>query len=446
MDERPRMVPRRMAVRKDAIKQCCLIVLFKAILDCAYVSAISPLYSYAGFTLSIDPWSLIDSYLLTLLIGAISPSEITKPSDFLVWMLSVGTIVPTLSYYAMHSGSRVFMYWMCFCLLIVMIASRLPYVRIRILKQGRVIGALAMVSITIAVAMSMIAKGGLRHFNLAFGAVYEHRRDVKALIAPGLWAYLNTWVLEVINPALIALALWQERHRLVPLLIGLQIAFFGISSDKAVVFYPILVMTVFFAAKQTHAALYLTRGLIGVVLLSLLASLVLGFNWPLSLFVRRSLFIPAQLNFVYHDLFSDIGHVYLSNSILSGLVKYPFSHPPEVMVSQYLYGGTGGWCNNGFMGSGYMHFGYVGMLMFSVVVGLLLKLADSLTIGRMPVWLGISIVVAPFRTLFTSADLFAALMTHGIIVAFVIMMVIASRRTPRDKLYVSVHAASRPHL
>ncbi|HHV39745.1 MAG TPA: hypothetical protein GXX70_09735 [Tepidimicrobium sp.] len=430
MGESSRTISRKIVVKKSTIRLCLLLVLFRVALDVAYRYAISPIYAYAGFTVSIDSWTLIESYVLTFLVGIMSPSAIVKPSDFLVWMFSVGTMIPTLSYYGMHSGPRVFMYWVCFSFLIVVITSRLPNVRIPTLKQGRKIGVFAMIVTTFIVALSLIAKGGLKHFNLAFSKVYDHRRDVGVLISTGLWGYLNNWVFKVINPALISWALWRKRYRLILVFVGLQILFFGISSNKAVLFYPVLIAAVYIFARKRYTLEYLTCGLIIVVLVSSLVSLVLHFNWPLSLFVRRTFFLPAQLNFVYYDLFSDIGYVYLSNSILSGLIDYPFSQAPQVLVGQYCPGqAADAWVNNGFVATGYMHFGYAGMLVFAIIVGLLLASVDSLTADRLPLWLGISIVIVPFRALFISADLFTALMTHGIIVALVVMLVIGIKQT-----------------
>jgi len=341
-------------------------------------------------------------------------------------MLGVGALIPTLSYYAMHSGSRAYMYAMFLSFICVVLVSKLPITRIPTLKEGRKIGIAALIIMVFVVTVSLITNGGLNYFNLDLSKVYEYRSKVGNVIDTGLWAYINTWVFKVVNPALIGWALWQKKYQLVALFIGLQVIFFGISSHKSVLFYPVLILAVYFFINRPKALRYMTWGIIGVIAISSLSTLLFDYIWLSSLFIRRVFFVPAQLNFAYYELFSRIGHVYLSNSVLSSLVTYPFDYNYVNMVSLYLLGHPDCACNNGFLATSYMHFGYMGMLIFSFFVGLLLWLVDILVHNRLPLWLGISIVAIPFFSLFTSADLSTALLTHGILIALLILLIIGS--------------------
>lgn len=420
------MNQRKITIKKSTIKLALLLILLKVILDLAYVYIISPIYAYSGFTVSIHPITVMESYILVFIIGLMVPSTIKRPSHFLLWMLGVGTLIPTLSYYAMHSGSRAYMYAMFLSFLCVVLVSKLPITKIPTLKEGRTIGIVALIIMVSVVTVSLITKGGLSHFNLDLSKVYEHRREVGALINTSLWGYINTWVFKVINPALIGWALWQKKYRLVALFIALQVIFFGISSHKGVLFYPVLILAVYFLVKIPKALQYMTWGIIGVIVISSLSTLLFNYNWLSSLFIRREFFVPAQLNFAYYELFSEIGHVYLSNSVLSQLIPYPFEYGYTNMISLYLFGNPDCNCNNGFLATSYMHFGYMGMLIFSVFVSLLLWLVDILVHNRLPLWLGISIVAIPFFSLFTSADLSTALLTHGILIALLILLIIGN--------------------
>lgn len=417
----------RITLSKSTLKVIFLLLLFRLCLDLAYVYVVSPVYSYSGFTTSISFVTVAESYLMIILIGLVIPSTIKRASHFFIWMFTMASIIPTLSFYAMHSGSRMFMYAIMIGFFCVVLISKLPVIRIGTLKEGRTIGIFLLITMVAAVAASLIAKGGLSHFNLDLSKVYEHRREVGALINVGLWGYINTWVYKVINPALIAWALWQKRYRLFILFTALQVLFFAISSHKSVLFYPVLILAVYLFVKQKKALQYLSWGLIGVIVLSSSIYLIFDNIWPASLFVRRVFYVPAQLNFAYYELFSNIGHVYLSNSILSNWIAYPFEYPPPLMVCDYLHGHYNSWANNGFLATGYMHFGYLGMWIFSIIVGLLLWIVDSLVGKRMPKWLGISILTIPFFSLFTSADLTTALLTHGILLGLLILLIIGKK-------------------
>ena len=60
------------------------------------------------------------------------------------------------------------------------------------------------------------------------------------------------------------------------------------------------------------------------------------------------------------------------------------------------------------LATGYMHFGYAGMIIFSIIVGMLLWLADIL-VRKIYGWA--SAFDRPFYSLFVSADLTTALLT-----------------------------------
>lgn len=421
------------AIKKSTLKLTLLLLLFKAALDLAYVYVISPVYAYSGFTIAIDFLALIESYILTLIIGFMVPSNIGRPSHFFIWMLAVGALIPSLTYYAIHSGSRMFMYMLVLSFICVVVMSKIALVKIGTLKEGRVIGIGLLIATVIIVAVSMIVKGGLSHFNLNISKVYEHRRDVGALIGTGLWGYINTWAFKVINPALIGWAFWQNRTKLVLAFSVLQILFFGISSHKSVLFYPALILVLYLFAEKRKALNLMTWGLIVVIIVSSAVSILIDYHWLSSLFIRRVFLVPASLNFVYYELFSRIGHVFMSNSVLSWLFEYPFHVNPVLLVSEYLYGHQNTWANNGFLATGYMHFGFLGMIIFSLIVGVLLWLLDILVYRRLPLWLGISIVTMPIFSLFTSADLTTALLTHGILVGMLVLLVLGNKQNVTEK-------------
>lgn len=420
------MSPIKLTITKSKIQLVLLLLFFKLVLDLAYIHILSPVYSYLGFTISINSLALIESYIMTFIIGTIISFVIDRPSHFLIWMLCIGTLIPVLSFYAIHSGSRSFMYGMLLSFICIVLVSKLPIIKIGTLKGGRKLGIIILTLMVLAGTSSLFAKGGLHYFNLDFGKVYDYRIEVVEIFNTGLWAYIYTWVFKVINPALIAWALWKKKYHLLIAVIALQSVFFAISSHKSVLFYPVLILAIYFAVKKERVFAYLTWGLILVVIISSFLYLFFDNIWPLSLFIRRVFFVPAQLNFAYFDLFSNIGHVYLSNSILSDYISYPFQYKYTHMVSIYLYGNPNISCNNGFLATSYMHFGYMGMFTFSIIVGLLLWITDMLVYKRIPIWLGISIIIIPFFTLFTSADLFTSLLTHGIILGLMIIFLFGS--------------------
>jgi hypothetical protein len=118
----------------------------------------------------------------------------------------------------------------------------------------------------------------------------------------------------------------------------------------------------------------------------------------------------------------------MSNSVLGGIINYPFDIPIPNVISQYLYGQDQTWVNTGFFATSYMHFGFIGIILFSIIVGFVFKLIDSIVKNRIPLWLGIAVMIVPINSL-VSADLPTALLTHGIGLGILFLWLISSKKT-----------------
>ncbi|HBI72830.1 MAG TPA: hypothetical protein DDY59_06555 [Lachnospiraceae bacterium] len=422
-----------MNVKKSKFRLILFLILFKIALDISYVYIISPSYSYAGFSLNIDYIRLIESYLFVVLLSLTVNSKIDRPSNFLIWMLLVGSIIPTLSFYALHSGNRLYTYMIIISYLLIYIISKLPLMKISILKQGYKIGFSFIFILLIAVSVWLISRGGLQQLSFGFTDIYKHRENMDAIINVGIWSYINIWVFKVINPALIGWSLWKKKYLYLCVFVLLQIIFFGISAHKSVLFIALLILILYFVLNMKNMINWASLGLVIMIAISSMVYKLCDNIWLASLFIRRVFFVPAQLNYAYYELFHNIGHVYLSNSIFAHFIKYPFQYPTPLMVGNYLLGITDTWANNGFLGTSYMHFGFWGMIVFSFIVGVLVWLVDILIYNRLPLWLGLSIIVMPFFSLFTSSDLFTSLLTHGIIICLLILWLLGNKSRKENK-------------
>lgn len=416
------------------------IIILHVSLDLSYYFVIAPHYAYMGFTLNPDILKLVESIFFTVLIAAILPWRIKKPSDFLINFLFMFPVLPTLSLYWLRSDNRVYTYMLVVSFIIINIIIKIaPIVKLSRLKAGKQIGlAVSFIGVVIVLAF-LLYRGGLRFFNLNLLNVYSFRREVGAVINVGLFSYINTWAYKVLNPTLISWSLYQRRYDLFALFTGLQVIFFGISSHKSVLFYPLVIVAVFILLRRFKKVHIFPLALSGAIAVTALIAIIFKQILPASLLIRRVLFVPAHLNYAYYGFFSKEGFVYMSNSVLSSFIDYPFAYPPPQMISLYLQGHTNTWMNNGFLATSYMHFGFWGMIIFSFIVGFLLDIVDSLSKDRLPLWFSISLVVVPFFSLFTSADLTTALLTHGLGLSLVILWLFSSRSTlveGRDKLSV----------
>jgi hypothetical protein len=147
-----------------------------------------------------------------------------------------------------------------------------------------------------------------------------------------------------------------------------------------------------------------------------------------NLFLRRTMFLPANSNYGYHLFFSDHPHVLLSSSkFVFGLIEPVYDRPPAFMLGEYFTGNPDTSANTGWIGTSFMHFGYFGMFAFSLVIGLLLGILDQLA-AKTDKSLSTALLVIPFYSLFVSADLPTAMLTHGLILALVLLWLLKIER------------------
>ena len=157
--------------------------------------------------------------------------------------------------------------------------------------------------------------------------------------------------------------------------------------------------------KKVLVFLSLTFGLliIGKILYNLNGHLMTE-----SLLLRRYLLLPSYLNIIYFDFFKD-QPLYFSHSIFSSINEYPFDIGPTFLIGKAAFDNIHTNANNGFLSDGFMNMGYAGMFLFTVIVGFIVKLFDSMNIS--PKYFGLFFLLI---NLLRSSALLTSLLTHGI--------------------------------
>jgi len=422
------MVARRMRARYR-VSFVVGTLAFKASLDAAYRLFVAPLFAYNGFTLQVDAARMLESYILVLGLALAVPPRFRRPSDFLLALLFLAVIVPTLSLYGNQPHLRSYLYLMLAGFILVLITSKLPLPRVPHLRGGRAAAAAAAgIGVLIALAW-LVSRGGLSYFNLNPARVYAYRAAVSQQVDVGFFSYLTSWGVRVFNVALMAWALWRRRYGWFVALAALQLVFFGITSQKSLAFYPFLVLGIYAMRKSVRALAVVAFALTATVLTALGIYGIFHSIYPASLLVRRAFFVPAQMNFAYYDFFGSHTFVRLSDGVFSPLLHYPYAAAYQTLIGNSLPGQAGSWANDGFLATGFMQFGAAGVLAYALIVGMLIRMVDAVSGDTLPAWVALATVVAPFTILFTSADLPTALLTHGIALSVLLLWLI-SERTP----------------
>ncbi|ACN99521.1 conserved hypothetical protein [Sulfurihydrogenibium azorense Az-Fu1] len=127
-------------------------------------------------------------------------------------------------------------------------------------------------------------------------------------------------------------------------------------------------------------------------------------------------FLPAQLNFVYYEFFSSNPKVFWTDSkwfLLDKIIGYPYDLPVPNVIGEFFFNNALTSANTGWLGSGYAHAGFLGLIVYAIFIGLILKFLDrkAKKLGKEFVFISFS----PFIiSLMLSSDLKTVLLSHGL--------------------------------
>lgn len=405
-------------------------ILFRVVLEISYHVFVNPIFEYAGFILDVDYLKYFESWLIWVCLVPAFPKVLLKASDYLMVYLLFSFLTPLLVFYGLSNANREHLYIVLLGVLLIMLFRIGRPFRLPLIRHGRVLAYIIAALSAAAVTGWMIMSGGLNYFNLDLSRVYEFRRDVGEVINQGLMGYINTWATTVFGPTLLAVSLWKKKYWIALLIFGLHIIWFGISSHKGVLFYPFLVIFLWFWFRSSKVLALIPIAMASAVLLSFLAYVIYADILLGSLFIRRVFFVPSFLTFTYYEFFSLHEFVYWSSSITSSFIDYPYELSPAMEIGAYLGGESN--ANNSFLSTGYMHAGIPGVMFYGILVGLLFRLIDSLSNKGVPPWIAVASIIVPSQSLLTSADLPTALLTHGIGMSIVILFLLRSAEQQGD--------------
>ncbi|MEQ9544797.1 MAG: hypothetical protein RIK85_02165 [Marinobacter sp.] len=412
-----------------------LLVLYRLALDLCYYFAIVPNYGYMGFESDI----VFSSYLVSLLIYVmVLPSlslTITRLSDFYLLFFVLSFIAPLSSFYGL-SGSPLYpLFLSVIVFLIFYVLTRRSVYQIfpafPVLIEGKIISVFGSFVLVAFLIFWYFYSGATKYLNLDISKVYEFREDSAELANIGFLAYLNSWIYQVINLFLISVCLLKKRYFVFLILLLVQIFFFAVTGHKSLLFYPFLIFGVFYYFSGRSGTPMIVFLLLSLVVLSALIFFVFDNIWPVSLLVRRVLFIPSTLTYDYFSFFSANEMLYWSNSIFSSFFEYPYDKSLPKLIGEF--NGTDSGANNGFISSGYAHAGFFGVIFYTFIFSFAVLALEKFS-SKLPLWFAIALTVVPLRTAIISSDLFTVLLTHGLLLTLVLVFLYRPSSVNRAKV------------
>ena len=400
------------------------LVLFRLALELGYFVFVSPLFAYAGFVTDVNVLKYVESWVVLLVCACFLPCQGRRVSDYLVVFAYTGLLVPLLSLYALANHERWIVYAVFLQFALVLLFRSGKPIHISKVKGASSVMLWFTILVVCALSVWYVVSGGVRNMNFDLMRVYEFRAAAAADVAQGFLGYVNPWIWKVFGPLLLGIALYKRWWWLVLGMIASFVFWFSISNMKGVLFFPAVVLTIWFWCRRSDCLSIFPLGFSILVVAVIGSYVILGEVLFASLFVRRVFYVIANNTFDYYYFFSENAKVmWTSSGISLGLAQPIYDVVPAKVIGEWR-GTAGENVNNSFLSTGYMHAGWWGILLYGVVAGLLFRLVDSVSRGSLPLWIPLSAFVIPGRSMVLSADLPTSLLTHGLGIAILVVWLI----------------------
>ena len=404
--------------------------LYIALLSSSYINHVSPQFSYMGYIFAPAPLGyLIVAWLAAWLPSLWLPVQLSRPSQVVYWLLYVLVYVPStfmpfftldrpiLSLLALLSALFI-------AFAAVALIYRLPHASITRLRLSPRIFWGAVALLCIALSVILVSTFGLRFDLPGLLEVYEVRMDFREVSAGRLTDYSVNWLINVIFPLFIALGLIKRNIPLLILGVAGQLFIFSNTGFRSALFSSgfIVVLLIALYGSGRFFGMLVIWGATALVAVTWLLDLLM--NTPIfsSMFVKRLIITPGILTCWYYDFFSDNPKAQLGHSILRGIVDYPYDRVPPLLIGRYYFGREETHANANLWADAFANFGFGGMAVFTLALMLILWLFDSLMHKRgfKQLTLAVLLLGMPAFTL-SNAALITSLMTHGILLAWMIL-------------------------
>ena len=280
-------------------------VLFASI----YVGFISPSWAYMGFSTDVDPFKVGLAALVLMAFALVTPPDLSVRGLLLNMLLTV-YLIPSLVIYscANKPTMAVLVVWLAVATVYAVSAIRIRPLRLLNVSPFKIMLALAIAAAGV-IAMFFLF-GGFRYFNLNLSRVYDFRSEATTAL-PGLFGYVASAMSKVVIPFGLAASLFYKNRSFTLYFVVISIVFFGLTSNRAVLFAPIVFWGVFAIMKNFKAFYAPLVAYMALLLLGCIDSAIaardpsLSFiGWFESLFLRRALLLPPLLDFNYIEFFS----------------------------------------------------------------------------------------------------------------------------------------------
>jgi hypothetical protein len=384
----------------------------------AYTAHFAPLYAYQGLLdARPEPGPTLVVVGLAALPAAWLPLSARRPSTIVLWSLYLVGYVPAVMVPLFLTGDLETVMPHALALLgslaIVSLILRIRTPRLAFPHLSQTGFTNLLVALGVLSTLYVVGTFGV-HSLPSFASVYDTRAAFGAVQSDSAIAgYIVPWAANAINPLLMALGLARRRIGLLALGFAGQLLIYSVTGYKEVLFSIALVPLVYAAiACARHVYGLVAVAAVPAILAVSIAANALTSDWSIAL-GKRVFATSGQVGWYYFDYFSVHPTYQLSHSFLGWLVPSRYEMDPSILIGSVYFPSSSPNANADFWADAFANFGFVGIAVFSVILGLLLWVLDGLGRDRDARVIGPMLAIAGL-TLAASA-LFTSLLTQALV-------------------------------
>ena len=434
---------RRLTTNRFRFLSICLVAIYVAELIFVYSFFISVDFSGFGYiNLSPTPIKIFIGIVFALIPSFLLPVTLIKPSHFVFWGFYLLIYIPTLvvgvfiTNNAEFKNLLVYVFFLIMSFLIFFFQDHLKGVRIKRVNFNIYLFSLALLAGIISLAAWFISVHGLPTSLPAILEVYDLREPYKDILreqntlqrmVPGLIQY-------VAAPFLIVTGILRRRWTYLIIGIGLSLLIYGIAGFKSALFVGCIAGILPFYSKKLANGISSSMliGSLGIgIALLLMVSAIFEDNLLINLVIRRGILTPGLLSIYYHDFFSSNAFGFMANNRFFGLIprllgaNYPYSLSIPNQIGLVYFDNSLMSANANVWADAFANFGYWGILAFSVVLCIVLRLYDKIAV-QTGLILPLSLLIGPTIAL-VNTGLFVSLISHGMIASLILLYLTPKR-------------------
>ncbi len=380
----------------------------------------------------LTEWTVPLSFVISLLPLTWLPTRLGRPSLVVYYMLYLLVVVPSCvvpSYTGQLQWAQLFTLQLSILtgFGLVGCAYSMPLIGL----QGAGLSGPAFCKVIAGVSLlcygTIIYFAGLPSSLPSIFDVYGVREAFKSLGGPFALGYAMDWQSNVVNPYLIAAGLVYRKRLFIILGVVGQLFIYAESGGKGVLFSALFCFGLYWILRRSRGFIItLSWGMAWFVGLCVLVDQVSHSTILTALFVRREIFLPGLLTSQYFDFFSENPHALLGHSVLKGFVNYPYALDPTYLIGDVYFGHSNMSANANLWADGYANFGYVGILVVSMLLACWLWLVDSMAQTRNRTL--VALMVGIPSLVLSNTGLLTAIANHGLALTLLLVYLL-----PKEK-------------